>query len=356
MQDDHVQLPSPIERQKGDIALPETVSVLISNPYSRQQIEAISSVDPRVRVLPVYSPTESSSSEEWPKAEGAELDALLSQADVMLGFIVSADWLDKMPRLKWLQLSSAGADRVIKAGIFNKMPDLLLTTSSGIHEIPISEHIVASILHFSRRFYRAVHNQPLHKWERVTADEAYDHTVCFVGYGPIARRAAVLCKALGMRSVAVRASLLEQQPGFEAVERFYPLSDLNKAIAEADYVVIAAPHTPASDKMKGPAQFAAMKSSAVLVNISRGALVDETALTKALEEGKIAGASLDVFEQEPLPESSPLWDLPNVLITPHNAGSNPSYDKRVVELFCDNLGRYLRGEMLRNQVIKERGY
>jgi phosphoglycerate dehydrogenase-like enzyme len=108
--------------------------------------------------------------------------------------------------------------------------------------------------------------------------------------------------------------------------------------------------------MIGAEQLAAMKSSAVLVNISRGALVDEGAMTEALQEGRIAGAALDVFVQEPLPAESALWDLPNVLITPHNAGSNPSYDERVVELFRENLGRYLSGETLRNLVIKERGY
>lgn len=336
--------------------MPKTVNVLITNPYTREQADAIAAVDPRVRVLPIYTPTDSPNRDQWPRAEGAELDALLVQADVMLGFIVTGEWLEKMPRLKWLQLSSAGADRVIKAGIFDKMPGLVLTTSSGIHEIPISEHIVASILYFSRGFYKAVRNQPLHKWERFTADEACDHSVCFVGYGPIARRAATLCKALGMRCVAVRASLLEQQPGFEAIDRFYPVSELNEAIKGADYVVIAAPHTPTSENMIGREQFAAMKPSAVVVNISRGALVDEGAMTEALQEGRIAGAALDVFVQEPLPASSALWDLPNVLITPHNAGSNPSYDKRVVELFCENLGKYLRSESLKNLVIKERGY
>jgi phosphoglycerate dehydrogenase-like enzyme len=108
--------------------------------------------------------------------------------------------------------------------------------------------------------------------------------------------------------------------------------------------------------MMGREQLAAMKESAVLVNISRGALVDEPALIEALREGEIAGAALDVFAQEPLPESSPLWEMPNVLITPHVSGSNPNYDRRVTDLFCDNLRRYLRGEMLRNLVIRERGY
>jgi D-2-hydroxyacid dehydrogenase (NADP+) len=231
-----------------------------------------------------------------------------------------------------------------------------VTTASGIHEVPISEHIIAMILHFSRGFNVAVRNQPLHKWERYTPDEVNAATVCVVGYGPIARRAARLCKALGMGVVVVRASLTEQQEGDQDVERFFPLRDLNSALGQADYVVIAAPRTPQSEKMIGAEQLAAMKESAVLVNISRGALVDEAALVQALQENRIRGAGLDVFEQEPLPESSLLWDMPNVLVTPHNSGANPHYNLRLTELFRDNLARYLTGQPLRNLVVPERGY
>ena len=168
----------------------------------------------------------------------------------------------------------------------------------------------------------------------------------------------MLCKALGMKAVVVRASLNEQQPGSdaEAVERLYPLSHLNEALAQADYVVIAAPRTPHSEGMIGREQLAAMKPSAVLINISRGALVDEAALIQALQEGRLAGAGLDVFVQEPLPESSLLWTMPNVLITPHVSGSNPHYHERATQLFCDNLARYLQGQPLRNLVNAERGY
>jgi phosphoglycerate dehydrogenase-like enzyme len=173
------------------------------------------------------------------------------------------------------------------------------------------------LLYFSRRFYKAVRNQAIHKWERFELDEANGKTVCLVGYGPIARRAAALCRALGMRVLVVRGSLLKQQPGEEAVERFYPPADLDEALAESDYVVVAAPRTPQSEGMIGARQFEAMKPGAVLINISRGALVDEEALVRALRDGKLAGAGLDVFVQEPLPESSPLWDMPNVLVTPH---------------------------------------
>ena len=245
---------------------------------------------------------------------------------------------------------------MLKLGVGERRPDLLLTTASGVHEIPISEHIVAMILHFTRGFDKAVRNQAESRWERYRADEANGKTVCIIGYGPIARRAAKLCKALGMRVIVVRASIAEQQPGFEATERFYPPADLNEVLGNSDYVVIAAPHTPRTDKMIRSEQFRAMKREAVLINVSRGSLVDEADMIAALREGLIAGAGLDVFEQEPLPESSPLWQMPNVLITPHVSGSNPYYDSRVTRLFVDNLALYLQGQPLRNLVNVERGY
>jgi phosphoglycerate dehydrogenase-like enzyme len=154
----------------------------------------------------------------------------------------------------------------------------------------------------------------------------------------------------------VRASLLEQQPGLEGVERFYPPEDLNIVLSESDYVVVAAPRTSRSEGMIGREQFAAMKQGAVLINISRGALVDEAALIDALQGGKLRGAGLDVFSQEPLPESSPLWEMPNVLITPHVSGSTPHYYSRATDIFCQNLVCYLRGDPLKNLVLSERGY
>jgi phosphoglycerate dehydrogenase-like enzyme len=212
------------------------------------------------------------------------------------------------------------------------------------------------ILHFSRGFDKAVRNQPLHKWDRYHPDEAKGKTVCLIGYGPIARRAATLCSSLGMRVLCVRASVAGQQPGLDGVERFYPLAELDTALGQSDYVVVAAPRTPQSEGMIGRKQFEVMKETAFLINISRGALVDEAALIEALNEAKIAGAGLDVVAEEPLSETSPLWDMPNVLITPHISGSTPNYDKRATELFCENLAHYLRGEPLRNLVVRERGY
>jgi len=336
-------------------SIPVLINFTLADPY----LEEIRAVSPRVEVMRAYE-----SVAEEARARGNQesmveeraLKEMVRRAEVLISFRFPIEWLDEAPNLKWVQLASAGSDHMQREGIFEKRPDLLLTTASGVHETPISEHIAAMILHFSRGLNIAVRNQPMHKWERYRADEAAGRTVCFVGYGPIARRAAQICKSLGMRVLAVRASIAEQQPGFEAVERFYPPAELNEVLAESDYVVVAAPRTPQTERMISTEQFEAIKEGAVLINISRGALVDEPALVEALRNGRLKGAGLDVFDPEPLPEASPLWDMPNVLITPHVSGSNPHYDRRVTDLFCDNLRRYLQGDPLRNLVIRERGY
>ena len=336
------------------------INVLVNFTLGERFVASIRELSPTLEVSQVYvrdgEVNTASTVDDWRKKEGEELDALLAQAEVLFTFRFPIDWLAKAPRLKWVQLASAGSDFIQREGLFVQRPDLLLTTASGVHEVPISEHIVASILHFSRGFNIAAQNQAIRKWERYRGDEVQGKMVCFVGYGPIARRAATLCHALGMRVTSVRASIAEQQPGFEDVERFYPPADLNHVLAEADYVVLAAPRTDQTEKIISAPQLDSMKETAVLVNISRGALVDELALIHALHEGKIKGAALDVFAQEPLSESSPLWDMPNVLVTPHIAGSNPHYDARVTELFLDNMRRYMSNEPLRNLVDKNRGY
>lgn len=346
----------------GESASPAHLNVLVNQTLEDDFCRSIEAVDPRVRVMRVYEPTRDDADlrdqEGWHKKNDAGIDAMLAKADVLFGFSFPVEWVDRAPNLRWVQLASAGSDHLIRAGLFARKPGLLVTTASGVHEVPISEHVVGMVLYFSRGFDRAVRNQAVHRWDRYRPLEAYGQTVCLVGYGPIARRTAMLCRALGMRCIAVRASITQPVAGAEGepVERFYPAAALDEAVAQADYVVIAAPRTAQSERMIGVRQLAAMKRDAVLVNISRGALVDEAALVEALRDGTIRGAGLDVFEEEPLPESSPLWDLPNVLITPHISGVNPHYNRRLTELFRDNLARFLRGEPLRNLVIEERGY
>lgn len=336
------------------------VYVLIDHLLDAQYIEQIEAAGPNVRVLTTFPNTGVADpmrdGQNARRLEGEALDEVLGQAEVLFAFGFPVEWLHRAPRLKWVQLASAGSDQMQRAGIFDLRPDLMLTTSSGVHAVPISEHIVGMLLYFARGFQVAVRNQPGHKWERYQANEAAGRTVCFIGYGPIARRAAFLCKTFGMQVLVVRASITEEQPGNEHVDRYYPRAMLGRALAQSDYIVVAAPRTPATEGMISREQIASAKDGAVLINISRGALVDEDAMIEALQNGKLGGAGLDVFREEPLPPGSPLWDMPNVLITPHVSGSSPHYNERATAIFADNLGRYTRNEPLRNMVIKERGY
>ncbi len=337
-----------------------TISVLINYFLLPEYLNRIRAVDSRLEIIALNNArsaqAKSDNPGDWRKLDDAALSEALARTQIIFGMGLPREWIRQTPKLDWVQLASAGSDHVLREGLLIERPDVKLTTASGIHEVPISEHIVAMILFFSRGFNKAVRNQEHNNWQRYTAGEAQGKTVTLVGYGPIARRAAVLCKALGMKPLAVRASIKEQQPGDGTVDRFYPDPDLNAVLSQSDYVVLAAPSTPKTQAMIGKEQLKAMKKEAVLVNISRGVLVDEAALIKALQEGEIGGAALDVFAEEPLQESSPLWDMPNVLITPHVSGTNPYYSRRVTDLFCDNLRRYLHGEPLRNLVERERGY
>lgn len=334
--------------------------VLIDDLLGDAYVKQLEAVDSSVRPIFTYDYSgiayDANGLENPGRFQGERLEEVLAMSEVLFCFNFPVEWLDKAPRLKWVQLASAGSDHAQRAGAFDIRPDLILTTSSGVHEVPISEHIIAMLLHFARKFPVAVRNQPSHTWQRYQANEAHGKTACFIGYGPIARRAAMLCKALGMNVLVVRASINKEQAGSEYADRYYPGSMLNHALAQSDYIIVAAPRTAATEGIVGRAQFAAMKEGAVVINISRGALVDEDAMIEALQNGRLAGAGLDVFREEPLPESSPLWDLPNVLITPHVSGSSPYYYERATAIFADNLSRYIKGEPLRNRVIRERGY
>jgi phosphoglycerate dehydrogenase-like enzyme len=345
------------------LATPQTLNVLINLYLEPELVDLIASVDPRVRPVRALVPLEDArfgpgapTDVGWRPLEGDELAAALADTNVIFGFSFDRDWIERAPTLRWVQLASAGAEHIAQEKLLDGRPDVLMTTSSGVHEIPIAEHILGMLLHFARGFDRALQSQRSHEWKRFTPVESFGKTVLFIGYGAIARRAALLCKSLGMHVLAVRPSISALEPGDGVAERFYPLAMLNDALAESECVVVAAPHTPRSEKMIGREQFGAMKPETIFVNISRGAVVDEPALVDALREGRLRGAGLDVFVEEPLPEDSPLWDMPNVLITPHISGRNPDYSRRATEIFCDNLARFLDGRPLRNLVDWERGY
>ena len=249
--------------------------------------------------------------------------------------------------------------------------DVLVTTTSGIHATPIAEYVLASMLAHRWRVPLWTRCQregewPEGRWNLYARPELRDSVLGIVGYGSIGREVGRLGQAFGMRVLALRRTPGRAEKGYALAEtgdregsvpaRFFQPQNLCEMLAECDYVVVALPSTPDTYHTIGEVELRAMKPSAYLVNIARGALVDEAALVRALDEGWIAGAGLDVFEQEPLPADSPLWGLENALLSPHVAGFTPRYDERAVALFARNLAHYAAGEPLLNLVDKAKGY
>jgi phosphoglycerate dehydrogenase-like enzyme len=278
----------------------------------------------------------------------------LQDAEIICGWKpeIAERCLDGKAKLRWLQAWGAGVDklpleRMDKAGV-------TVTTASGVHPNPVSETVFAMMLAFSRGMHRAVCNQVNRDWRPVgTMSEIHGKTVGIVGAGVIGKEIARLAKAFGMKVLGVRRSGQQE----EYFDQMTDPSGLNGILGACDYVVAIMPLTNETRHMFGSAQFAAMKRTAYFINVSRGATTDTEALLGALRAGQIAGAGLDVFEQEPLPADHPLWAMDNVIVTPHNGGVTDQYDERALQIFLENLATYLQGEVPRlNRVDPVRQY
>jgi phosphoglycerate dehydrogenase-like enzyme len=293
-------------------------------------------------------------------AEG--LQGAFGGADVVFGFwgaelhkaFTGAGTLsDVAPRLKWIQLTSAGADRLLDSGFIQQ--GITVTTVSGLHATPIGEFVLQSILMIAKRAPQYIRSQMKHEWARFMPRELYGATVGIVGIGNIGMEVGRLAKAFGCRVIATKRSATASESTPYADE-ILPAAELPRLLAESDYVVLSMPLTPDTRGMIGEAQLRSMKPTASIINIARGPVVDEQALIRALREGWIASAALDVFDEEPLPPDSPLWDMENVIVSPHISGGTEIYNVRAVDIFAENLRRYLAGEPLRNVVDPARGY
>lgn len=255
------------------------------------------------------------------------------------------------PRIRWLHTPSAGVDRLLSPPVLER--DITLTNSAGVHAIPIAEFVLALLLSRAKQLPGFAAAQAAARWDReLHPQELYEQTMLIVGIGGIGQAIAERAAAFGMRVLGTRRNP-RPMPG---VERVVGSDGWRALLPEADYVVVATPLTEETRGMLDVAAFAAMKSSAYLINIARGAIIDEPALVAALREGRIAGASLDTFEQEPLPADSPLWALPGVTITPHATAGSPRMRERQIDLFLENLRRFIGGEPLLNVVDKAAGY
>lgn len=248
-----------------------------------------------------------------------------------------------MPDLRWLHTFSAGIDSPVFGEFVRR--GARLTTSSGSSALPIAQTVAMMILGLSRDVPAWMRAQQAREWAPHVGQEVDGANAAIIGMGPIGEETARLTTALGMNTIGCRRTVTGTEPC-----ETRPLSALPDLLAWADYVVLALPLTPDTEHLIGAAQLATMKPTARLINVGRGGLVDEPALVEALQQQRLAGAGLDVFAVEPLPVESPLWDMPNVIITPHNSGATELANHRGTQIFIDNLARHARGEPLRNDV------
>ena len=302
-------------------------------------------------------------------------DGPVDDVEVLLRGWLSSDAFDRLlahaPKLRWVHSATSGVERALTPTAMSR--GIVVTNARGVFSRPIAEHVLTMILAIARQLPELLELQRERTWQPLEGRELRDLTVGIVGYGSLGRAVASLLTAFGARVIVTK----RRPTASEAADRdadgtdggdAFPVEarldrvlgpgtdDLRVLLGESDIVVLAAPLTPETENMIDDAAIAAMKPGAWLINVARGKLVDEGALTRALREGRIGGAALDVFREEPLGPAAPLWTVPNLVVTPHTAWSSARVLDRSVDLFCDNLRRFRAGEPLRNVVDPSAGY
>ena len=339
-------------------------TVVIASFFEEEYVERIREVDDRLRILyredlvpPPRWPGDHVGPEDWGRTpeEDEEFQAMLAEAEVLYDFPrgYTGDLLKAAPNLDWVQGSMAGAGEVAEKAAL-KDTDVTITTASGVFSGPLAEFALAALLSHAKQFDRLRREKSKKTWRQTTTSSLEDKTLCIVGLGNIGRAVAKRARPFGMRVLGVKRTVREEDEAWSYADELYATEDLEDALGEADYVVATLPGTPETHHLLEAGAIASIKEGAYFVNIGRGSVVKEAALVEALEQGRLSGAALDVFETEPLPQDSPLWEMEGVIISPHSTDMVPELvNKRQTDLFCDNLRRYLAGEELINVLDKQ---
>jgi len=328
------------------------LNVLITRRIEEECLRQITGVSPEIKLLDASDLARAERRRDSPPSS-EKLDAMLAQTEVVFGFDPPRNVVARAPELKWIQIMLAGVDRFLTDDIIQS--PVVVTNARGIHGTQISELVIEMMLMFAKQAPSCFQMKQEKEWRPFIPAILHSKTVGIVGLGSIGKEVARLAKAFRMRVVANRYSV-KRVTRARNVDVLMPRSQLPELLAESDFVVLSLPATPETNKLIGEKELRSMKSTAYLINIARGSVVDEDALIRALDENWIAGAGLDTFAAEPLPRESRLWELPNVIFSPHVAGRLETYDELVTELFCKNLRRYLDGKKLLNLVDKKKGY
>ena len=285
--------------------------------------------------------------------------SLLAEAEVLFDFDASHldDLPERAPLLRWIQATSAGIGQLVaKYKFAERMAHTVFTTTSGVHAIPLAEYSLMSILMFRRGVPKMLADQQKHRWERFSSTDLRDRSLTIVGMGSIGCEVARVASEFGMSTVGVKRTVAGVDPASLHLDALYAFDELQTALRGAEHLVLAAPHTSETEGLIGAAELALLAPGAIIVNVARGALVDESALLGALRSGHLGGAALDVFRDEPLLPDSPFWTMPNVFVCSHSAGASDRENERITDIFCENLRRYLANEPLLNVLDPARMY
>lgn len=331
--------------------------VLITVPFSDEALQRIAAVSPNIRVeslLPIDG--------KWPADRPIKAEVLYTTDSV--------PEKEKAPNLRWVHSHWAGVERMTQGPLWDS--DIIITNTSGIHAPNMGQYSLAQILAWANRIPAWIRQQQTGTWparrrETFMSDELHGRTLGIIGYGSIGREVARLATAFGMEVLATKRNARRVQdegytlPGFgdpsgDLARRIYPTEATRSMVGDCDYIVITLPLTERTHHLFDETMFRAMKPSCFVVNVGRGGVIKEGDLIRALQKGWIAGAGLDVFEAEPLPDNSPLWGMPNVILSPHVSGFSEAYEARALDLFIANLERYVAGETLLNVVQRDVGY
>lgn len=311
--------------------------------------------EPRLLPRPRYPNDHAGVRPELSAPDKREWARMLAAAEVSFDFDYRdpADLLTNAPALRWVQATSAGIGGFVRRYGLDA-GGLVMTTAAGTHAAPLAEFALAGALHFIKDIPGLQSAQREQHWERCVFGQLAGRRVTVVGLGSIGRRTAEVFGLLGATVTGVgRPGGSYDVPG---AARILTTSDLDAVLPETDILVLATPLTPETEGLIGAARVAALPDGAIVVNVARGQVIDEDALTTHLSSGRLGGAALDVFRAEPLPAGSPLWELPNVLVSPHSASTAANENAVLTDLFLDNFARYRSGEPLRNLYHADRGY
>ena len=337
------------------------VQVLIAQSLSEAQVERIRACDGRVRVIEgaaqivqeepgALRPGQKAAPD---RAGGATLDELLREAEVVLGARrIPVNMASRAPGLRWVQLPMAGIEWFRTTDLWTN-EGIAITTAAGVSSPAVAEWVLTAMLALAKDAPRLLQSKQQHEWTRFNLGQLRGKTLAVIGYGAIGQEVARLGAAFGMEVISVKRQV---RPEERLPPWVLPLERLHYVLPQCDYLVLTVPATDGTKGLIGEGELRLLRPSARLVNIARGDVVDEAALIAALREGRLAGAGLDVFQEEPLPKDSPLWDLPNVFMSSHIAGLFEEYDDRLVDLFAENLRRHLDGAPLKNLVDRAAGY